>query len=290
MSSIEKVFSIQRSPTEKGAIAEEVERITGEERASIIKNLTDSVARKIEETDPKLSPQEKAVKCAEILSYSHYYVIGEARKKADEKIRGQVDEMTGLYKQSMVETSYARNIGRIAPGKSMALIAFDIDYFKTINDSEGGHPAGDKFLKEVGQVVREHIRNFDIGCRKSGDEFTILLSDVTPDEIRDVMARIAGYIGSIEVAKDVTSPTISAGCVVMRPGSTLSFQDAFKSADQALYVSKKQRAQFTMIEGSKFAKYNLMFMKEEDNKAFHYDPDSDGDIADLPKEAQNGRR
>ncbi|OGN29177.1 MAG: hypothetical protein A3A33_02870 [Candidatus Yanofskybacteria bacterium RIFCSPLOWO2_01_FULL_49_25] len=286
--SAEKEFPIKRSPSEKGGVAEEIERIIAQERISIIGDLSKSVAEEIERDYPDLEEKAKAEKREEVLSYLDTYVDKTAKKNTDLKIRGQVDELTGLFKFGMVESLYERSIKYIPEGKVVSLIAFDVDYFKTINDRYG-HAEGDKFLIEIGRIIREHIRDFDIGCRKSGDEFFVLLSDVTPDDIRNIMARIAGYIGAIKIASDITSPTISAGCVLVRSGEVLPFQDAFESADKALYISKKERGRFTMIEGPNFAKYELAFEKESGIADFHYIPEYSGVMKDFPADNGKGR-
>jgi hypothetical protein len=57
-------------------------------------------------------------------------------------------------------------------------MVIDVDNFKKVNDLHG-HAAGDAVLKEVGEFLIAHLRNHDVACRTGGDEFTVLLPDLS---------------------------------------------------------------------------------------------------------------
>ncbi len=76
-----------------------------------------------------------------------------------------------------------------------SLIMLDIDHFKGLNDTYG-HPAGDKILEELGEVILRSIRNVDLGCRYGGEEFAVLLPHTPPNEAINIAERIRKEIES----------------------------------------------------------------------------------------------
>lgn len=89
------------------------------------------------------------------------------------------DELTGLdnfgrfrkLAMSQLRAAKARKHPAV-----ISLLSIDVDGFKEINDKHG-HPTGDEALKEIGRTLAKHLRDLDILCRKSGDEFYVLLPD-----------------------------------------------------------------------------------------------------------------
>ena len=201
-----------------------------------------------------------------------------AERLTDAKMGDQFDTLTGLYNFHTFNALYDIEVRHIETDKVSALIAFDVDYFKSVND-RNGHQAGDELLKSIAEAVQKNIRDFDIASRKSGDEFLIYLSNITPDQLRTIMTRISGQVNGVRVASEVTSPTISVGCVLIHPGQSIPFTKAGEMADKALYVSKIERGRFTMIDGSKYAKYALI--PEGGGTSFVYNPETSGDIGEL---------
>ena len=96
--------------------------------------------------------------------------------------------MTGLlnYRGAINQVTDALNRDRGAA----ALLFIDLDNFKSINDTLG-HLAGDRFLRQVAQVLRRQTRENDIQCRVGGDEFVVLMRGITG---REQAARCAGRI------------------------------------------------------------------------------------------------
>ncbi len=122
-----------------------------------------------------------------------------------------------------------------APGRS-AVVMFDLDHFKHINDLHG-HAEGDEALREVARCMREMLRACDVAGRIGGDEFALLLPETTVDEALAVASRIATRL-------DVTRPaelpplSLSVGVVIAHDGENIA--DALRRADQALYEAKRQ--------------------------------------------------
>ena len=115
----------------------------------------------------------------------------------------------------------------------------DIDYFKTINDT-AGHQAGDKVLRDIVQILREHIRHTDIVGRMGGDEFCLYLPNIPSREYAQKLCeRICITVPSEVHYGDREHPvTTSIGCTLSAPGDT--FTSLYSRADNALYQSKRQ--------------------------------------------------
>lgn len=104
-----------------------------------------------------------------------------ARDRADEDNRrlAAVDSLTGVANRRAVIAALDRDVARsIRTHEPMALMMVDIDHFKNVNDRYG-HPAGDKVLCSVVEVLRERVRSQDLVGRYGGEEFMVLLPDTT---------------------------------------------------------------------------------------------------------------
>src|SRR5262249_49478378 len=124
------------------------------------------------------------------------------------------DSLTGLYNQRHFYRKVNAEMERARrQRRDLALMLFDLDRFKQYNDSHG-HLEGDKLLREVGRLVRESIRNMvDSGFRYGGDEFVVILPELTGEAAIAVTGRIksqieAGLGGAV---------TLSVGLVTFRP-------------------------------------------------------------------------
>ena len=102
------------------------------------------------------------------------------------------DSMTNLfnrrYLHEMLEVEFARST---RSETSLAILMIDSDHLKELNDNYG-HKAGDDFLVHIANVIRENIRAGDIACRYGGDEFVVVLSNVTEDTRLQEGREIAG--------------------------------------------------------------------------------------------------
>lgn len=119
---------------------------------------------------------------------------------------------------------------------SIALILFDIDDFKKVNDTFG-HNAGDNVLIQISQIVHTMVRNSDIFARWGGEEFVILQLD-TPMEGTIAFAERLRKEIEHSTFKDIGSITVSLG--VARYDGVESIESFIKKADDAMYTAKKQ--------------------------------------------------
>ncbi len=129
-----------------------------------------------------------------------------------------------------------------AEGKKLALLSMDLDRFKDYNDTYG-HPAGDRLLMEVAEIIRGFLRSDDFAARYGGDEFVLVLSDTGAEEALDVAERLCRHISSTPFLDGSGARTehISASIgVAVLEDDVPDAEELIRRADTALYVSKAQ--------------------------------------------------
>jgi len=123
---------------------------------------------------------------------------------------------------------------------SVALIMMDVDNFKQLNDTHG-HPFGDKVLEFLAQHIRSNIRRIDLAARYGGDEFVLLLPEITEQEAWLMGARLLNTLrqSALQTAGGQTVDiSVSLG-VAMYPNDARTPRDLIEAADRALYWAKK---------------------------------------------------
>jgi len=131
--------------------------------------------------------------------------------------------------------------------QALALILFDLDHFKRINDT-AGHDAGDEVLRGVARIVRAHLREADVFARYGGEEFIILLPRTTMSEALVVAERIRNAIAdnATVTSQGVRVVTISSGVAELLSGED-SLELLIQRADRALYLAKQQGRNRTIL-------------------------------------------
>jgi len=120
---------------------------------------------------------------------------------------------------------------------SFALVLFDLDHFKHIND-RFGHDAGDRVLQYFAALLKKHGRKSDLSARFGGEEFIALLPNTTVAEARRFAERIRSELADRNLLGNDYRITVSAGVGGYAP--QLSREELIKQADLALYVAKNQ--------------------------------------------------
>ena len=120
-----------------------------------------------------------------------------------------------------------------------ALVAMDLDYFKTINDRYG-HDSGDQALKAFAELIRANIRPTDLAARMGGEEFCIVVSDPDPRAPMTIAERIRTQVEAMTIptAGGPVRTTVSAGISFASGDETL--QSLLIRADEALYEAKSE--------------------------------------------------
>jgi diguanylate cyclase (GGDEF)-like protein len=153
----------------------------------------------------------------------------EARRLAD------LDALTGLHNRRFFHETLGREVARAHRySRSLALIVFDLDDFKEINDRIG-HLTGDSVLAEVAERVRSVVRSADIACRVGGDEFAVILPEASLDDADQLYRRIQHAVSARPIVK-AGQLRVSAGVAELQPEDDAT--QLFQHADDALYRAK----------------------------------------------------
>ncbi|MEJ2643571.1 MAG: diguanylate cyclase [Gammaproteobacteria bacterium] len=131
--------------------------------------------------------------------------------------------------------------------RGLAIVLFDIDHFKRINDT-AGHQSGDEVLRCVARIAEGHLREVDILARYGGEEFIVLLPDSDAAGAANVAERIRTSIaGTCQVAEPTPlTVTISVG-IAQFPGNATQLGPLIQCADRALYEAKRSGRNRTVV-------------------------------------------
>ncbi|WP_157178327.1 GGDEF domain-containing protein [Terriglobus roseus] len=152
------------------------------------------------------------------------------------------DGLTGLFNRHFMEIALERELARASRSKSqVAMLMLDVDHFKTFND-QYGHATGDIVLKEVATVFEAKIRSGDMVCRYGGEEFAIILPDVTVEGAFMTAERIRTAIAGMRLTSGLamhSDLSVSVG-VALFPQDAENSGDLLRKADAALYRAKHE--------------------------------------------------
>ncbi len=149
------------------------------------------------------------------------------------------DALTGIGNRRMTMDSLQAETARAERlHRPLTLALADIDHFKSINDTYG-HDAGDKVLIEIAHVIAAHIRDYDVCGRWGGEEFLIIMPEVSVPNGALIVERLRTTICELNICLGEQSIKLSAsfGIAEYRPGESIS--ETIKRADAALFAAKR---------------------------------------------------
>ncbi|MEJ8474742.1 GGDEF domain-containing protein [Roseibium algae] len=157
---------------------------------------------------------------------------------AEHKEAAHRDPLTGTFNRREFSLRIKELLGD-ANHASFAVVQFDLDHFKAVNDSYG-HGAGDEALQMCSDVMQWHLREQDCLARTGGEEFAALLPSIGKAEAFAITERIRKTIANMPLhfAPDEVRLTLSAGIYHGR-GDGLDDRTLLKLADNGLYESKR---------------------------------------------------
>ena len=150
------------------------------------------------------------------------------------------DPLTGLFNRRYMDEMLRQQESRASRVASqVGIIMIDVDHFKNFND-EYGHEAGDEVLKILGKTFLDHFRESDIVCRYGGEEFIVIMPDITLGQCQAKAENLRSVVASnvqIDYQQEILGITISLG-VALFPLHGDTMRSVVKLADDALYKAK----------------------------------------------------
>ena len=189
--------------------------------------------------------------------------IENARRFQEARQLADVDALTGLHNYRFFHETLEREVARAHRyDRDLALILFDVDDFKAINDRIG-HLAGDAVLAEAAARVHGVVRSADIASRVGGDEFAVILPESALLDAENLYSRLQGSVdgwqgGGMDVR-------LSAGIAELQPDDDeVSF---FKRADAALYEAKRMGKGRAISAAAEHARPRPLPDRDDDRRA-----------------------
>jgi diguanylate cyclase (GGDEF)-like protein len=169
-------------------------------------------------------------------------ILDNLRLKRELKRQSIVDVLTGAYNRNFFMNRMSLEVRRARRyNRPVSLVFIDVDHFKPINDCYG-HLQGDQVLRDLGKVLREHIRETDILCRYGGDEFVVLLPETDTRMAGETAEKLVHAVREHHFA-NLDDPgqrvplTISVGVTSLQPAQ--NEEQFLQTVDTALYRAKK---------------------------------------------------
>lgn len=163
------------------------------------------------------------------------------RRNADQLVYlAERDALTGLYNRHRFNEEMGRMLADAQRSSSrLALMFFDLDEFKYINDTFG-HRAGDATLIRVASEVGGQVRRNEIFARLGGDEFAILVPDISEEMLKILAERITRSIAQIRFQFEGQSLRLTCSCgIAVYPDHARDTEDLVARADAAMYQAKE---------------------------------------------------
>jgi diguanylate cyclase (GGDEF)-like protein/PAS domain S-box-containing protein len=147
------------------------------------------------------------------------------------------DALTNVANRRQFDILLDREVARVDRyGGSFALIMFDLDHFKSVND-EHGHAVGDQVLEATARVIEDRLRKSDVLGRWGGEEFMVLMSDTDLDDAVQAAEAMRQRVASYRYP-GVGPVTISLGVAAYHPGGSRT--DLLRDVDESMYRAKRE--------------------------------------------------
>jgi diguanylate cyclase (GGDEF)-like protein len=150
------------------------------------------------------------------------------------------DPLTGLWNRRYFEDRLREELSRsqrAGHDRRFSVMVVDVDDFKRVNDLLG-HAAGDAVLREVGEFLIAHLRNHDVACRTGGDEFSVLLPDLSAADCGALVERLQSARATDNLERKAPI-SLSLGTASW-PECGDSPDALLAHADRAMYAAKRR--------------------------------------------------
>lgn len=166
-----------------------------------------------------------------------------AREQARKTFERFEDSLTGLFNRDFFDQEIELVLARAKRQEEpLSIIMLDIDDFKEINDTYG-HPAGDKVLASLGELLSDSIRASDVAARFGGEEIAILLPVTEGDIAKGVAERLLEAIRQtkVKIKQKEIEFTVSIGIASLQKSNRdITAGELIDRADKALYRAKRK--------------------------------------------------
>lgn len=190
-------------------------------------------------------PQAYDEEAVRLIAFVARFAAGLIKRRLEVEELIFIDQTSQIHNRRYFDEQLTREIERCRrTERSMALLIADLDGFKQVNDTMG-HAAGDSILRQVGRILTENARQLDIVARFGGEEFGIILPDVTRETAQAVAERMRSTVATNEFATGtVFQPTCEITLSIggaLYPLDAQSVAELIDRADRvALYEAKRQ--------------------------------------------------
>lgn len=202
----------------------------------LVELMSNAAAEAADDTTRLVSHVDELMQNAAIAGMQMNEVVNSLQDKAAR------DPLTGLMNREGFENCAVDMLDKAARYKAgVAVIYFDLDRFKSVNDSLG-HEFGDLALKRVAACMIDALRQHDLVGRMGGDEFVTLLYDCDEQQARQIASRVVAQVAAEEVRKGKRSASIalSAGLVWHRRDErSPNLESLVSTADRLMYKAKR---------------------------------------------------
>ena len=148
-----------------------------------------------------------------------------------------LDELTGLSNRRQLASELRRQLDRVQRGSTCGVMMIDLDGFKRVNDLMG-HDAGDLLLMDVANALTQETRAVDLVARYGGDEFVVVLPDLSPEGAIPAAERIVSAVARVGSERTMDRPvTASIGLTMAKPDDDVG--TLLRRADSEAYTAKR---------------------------------------------------
>ena len=181
----------------------------------------------------------------------HYRILARqiSQRQVVEHLNRQLNELsltdplTGIGNRLALKSKL-----KSVPGCHVTVMMADIDHFKEVNDTFG-HEAGDQILTRVSEYLRQSFPR-DCCFRYGGDEFLVLMQDISEEEFNRRRSQWLSRISQIELPESSMTISCSSGYITGSPQTDIEVQELIRDADLALYCDKKNHHEMNNMQFS----------------------------------------
>ena len=228
--------ALEMSTSYDASLSGASEKLTSAQSSEEIRSVVDTLTRSTYE----MRDTNKALE--ERLALSRTAITNLQQSLEAIRAESLTDPLTGLGNRKYFDRSIETLVqNAMATGEPLSLLMFDIDHFKSFNDSYG-HLTGDQVLRLVAMSLKQTIKGQDITARYGGEEFAVVLPNTALRQALTVANHIRRAVMSKELKKKSTGEilgrvTISVGVSMLKPGDDTD--SLIERADACLYAAKR---------------------------------------------------